>query len=56
FVRYGGRLFRNDCRSSSGGVYPAAPADGLFRVHARSAFPAGHGSAPPVRQGDVSVH
>ncbi len=55
-VRYDGRLFPSGCRSSSGAAYPAVPADGLFRVHARSAFPAGHGSAPPVRQGDVSVH
>ncbi|AAN82027.1 Hypothetical protein c3579 [Escherichia coli CFT073] len=55
FVRYGGRLFRNDCRSSSGGVYPAAPADGLFRAPGCSAFPAGRGSALPVRPGAVSA-
>ncbi|SXN24853.1 Uncharacterised protein [Klebsiella pneumoniae] len=55
FVRYGGRLFRNGCRSSSGEVYPAAPADGLFRAPGLPAFPAGHGSALPVWQGAVSA-
>lgn len=56
-VRYGGILFQNNCRSSSGRVYPAVPADadGRFRVHGRPAFLAGRGSALPVRQAAVSA-
>ncbi len=48
-VRCGGRPFRNDCRSSSGEVYPAAPAACLFRAPGCSAFPAGRGSTLPVQ-------
>ena len=47
--------FRSGCRSSFGAAYPVAPAGDLFRVHARSAFPAGLDSVLPVRQEDVSV-
>ncbi len=49
-VRCGGRPFRNDCRSSSGEVYPAAPAACLFRAPGCSAFPAGRGSTLPVQR------
>ncbi len=54
-ARCGGRFIQNDCRSSSGEAYPAAPADGLFRAPGRPAFPAGRGSALPVRKGAVSA-
>ena len=49
------RVFRYTSPEPSGESYPAAPADGLFRAPGRPAFPAGRGSALPVRTGAVSA-